>query len=296
MDREKPPSLLDLIEKSKDSTKTPQTSMISVIIQEYKACNDAQNPMFKGDKMRNIKMTIEYDGGRYLGWQRLGDSDKTIQGKIENILSAMTGAEIEIIGSGRTDAGTHARGQVANFKTTSKMDLTAMQDHLIRYLPRDIVVKELEEVPERFHARYHAAGKTYSYHVWNNAVPSAFERHYSYHYPGQLDVDRMNEACQKLVGKHDFLGFSSLKKSKKSTVRTINDITIQQEGNLLHFSFTGEGFLYNMVRIMMGTILEIGAGTMELEYIDAIFKSGIRSEAGMTVPSHGLFLDAVYYD
>ena len=246
--------------------------------------------------MRNIKMTIEYDGGRYLGWQRLGDSDKTIQGKIENILSAMTGTEIEIIGSGRTDAGTHARGQVANFKTTSKMDLTAMQDHLIRYLPRDIVVKELEEVPERFHARYHAAGKTYSYHVWKNAVPSAFERHYSYHYPGQLDVDRMNEACQKLVGKHDFLGFSSLKKSKKSTVRTINDITIQQEGNLLHFSFTGEGFLYNMVRIMMGTILEIGAGTMEPEYIDAIFKSGIRSEAGMTVPSHGLFLDAVYYD
>ncbi|MGA9517153.1 MAG: tRNA pseudouridine(38-40) synthase TruA, partial [Trichococcus sp.] len=100
--------------------------------------------------MRNIKMTIEYDGGRYLGWQRLGDSDKTIQGKIENILSAMTGTELEIIGSGRTDAGTHARGQVANFKTTSKMDLTAMQDHLIRYLPRDIVVKELEEVPERF--------------------------------------------------------------------------------------------------------------------------------------------------
>ena len=130
MDREKPPSLLDLIEKSKDSTKTPQTSMISVIIQEYKACNDAQNPMFKGDKMRNIKMTIEYDGGRYLGWQRLGDSDKTIQGKIENILSAMTGEEIEIIGSGRTDAGTHARGQVANFKTTSKMDILYGLDFL----------------------------------------------------------------------------------------------------------------------------------------------------------------------
>ena len=172
-----------------------------------------------------------------------------------------------------------------------------MQDHLIRYLPRDIVVKELEEVPERFHARYHAVGKTYSYHVWNNVVPSAFERHYSYHYPGHLDVDRMNEACQQACRKPMTSSVSlHSKKSKKSTVRTINDITIQQEGNLLHFSFTGEGFLYNMVRIMMGTILEIGAGTMEPEYIDAIFKSGIRSEAGMTVPSHGLFLDEVYYD
>ncbi|CZQ99318.1 trna pseudouridine synthase [Trichococcus palustris] len=245
--------------------------------------------------MRNIKMTIEYDGGRYLGWQRLGDSDKTIQGKIENILSVMTGTKIEIIGSGRTDAGAHAKGQVANFKTTSNMDLAEMQDYLIRYLPRDIVVKELEEVPERFHARYHAAAKKYSYHVWNAAVPSAFGYHYSYLYPGHLDVDRMNEACSKLVGTHDFIGFSSLKKSKKSTVRTINEITIQREGNLLHFAFVGEGFLYNMVRIMMGTILEIGAGTMEPDYIDAIFESGIRSDAGMTVPSQGLFLDEVYY-
>ncbi|MDK2780821.1 MAG: tRNA pseudouridine38-40 synthase [Trichococcus sp.] len=246
--------------------------------------------------MRNIKMTIEYDGGRYLGWQRLGDSDKTIQGKIENILSEMTGTKIEIVGSGRTDAGAHAKGQVANFKTESKLEFAAMQEFLNRYLPQDIVVKELEEVPDRFHARYHASGKKYSYYVWNNAVPSAFERKYSYHYPGHLDVDKMKEACRKLVGTHDFIGFSSLKKSKKSTVRTIDEITIQKEGNLLHFAFVGEGFLYNMVRIMMGTLLEIGAGTMEPEYIDAIFESGIRSDAGMTVPSQGLFLDEVYYD
>jgi len=246
--------------------------------------------------MRNIKMTIEYDGGRYLGWQRLGDSDKTIQGKIENILSEMAGSKVEIIGSGRTDAGAHAKGQVANFKTESKLDLAAMQEFLNRYLPQDIVVKELEEVPDRFHARYHASGKKYSYYVWNNAVPSAFERKYSYHYPGHLDVDKMNEACRKLVGTHDFIGFSSLKKMKKSTVRTVDEITIQKEGNLLHFAFIGEGFLYNMVRIMMGTLLEIGAGTMEPEYIDAIFASGIRSDAGMTVPSQGLFLDEVYYD
>ncbi|MDE1549348.1 tRNA pseudouridine(38-40) synthase TruA [Jeotgalibaca caeni] len=246
--------------------------------------------------MRNIKMTIEYDGGRYLGWQRLGDSDKAIQGKIEKILSAMTGEEVEIVGSGRTDAGTHAKGQVAHFKTESKMELAAMQDHLIRYLPRDVIVKELEEVPERFHARYHATGKKYTYRIWNYAIPSAFERHYSYHYPGTLDADLMNAACRKLEGTHDFIGFSSLKKSKKSTIRTVNEITIRQTGPLLEFSFVGEGFLYNMVRIMMGTILEIGAGTMTVEDIEAIFENGVRSEAGMTVPSHGLFLDEVYYD
>ena len=250
----------------------------------------------KRDNMRNIKMTIEYDGGRYLGWQRLGDSDKTIQGKIENILSEMTKTNIEIVGSGRTDAGTHAEGQVANFKTTSNLDLVAMRDHLNTYLPRDIIVKELEEVPERFHARYNVIGKKYSYYVWNTVVPSAFERNYSYHYPEQLDVEKMNEACSKLIGTHDFIGFSSLKKTKKSTVRTIDEISIHREGDLLHFTFVGEGFLYKMVRIMMGTLLEIGAGVMEPAYIDAIFESGIRSDAGMTVPAQGLFLDEVYYD
>lgn len=127
-------------------------------------------------------------------------------------------------------------------------------------------------------------------------MPSAFERNYSYHLPVELDIDKMNEACSKLVGTHDFIGFSSLKKSKKSTVRTINEITIQKEGDLLHFTFIGEGFLYKMIRIIMGTILEIGAGTTEIASIDAIFKSGIRSEAGMTVPSQGLFLDEVYYN
>lgn len=246
--------------------------------------------------MRNIRMLIEYDGGRYLGWQRLGDSDKTIQGKIENSLLEMTKTKTEIIGSGRTDAGTHANGQVANFKTSSDMAVTTMRDHLNTYLPRDIIIRELEEMPERFHARYNAVGKKYSYYVWNNVIPSAFERHYSYHYPGELNLIKMNEACEKLTGSHDFIGFSSLKKSKKSTVRTINEISIDTEGDLLHFTFIGDGFLYKMVRIIMGTLLEIGSGTMEPEYIDAIFESKIRSDAGMTVPAQGLFLDEVYYD
>ncbi|MEI5993629.1 tRNA pseudouridine(38-40) synthase TruA [Candidatus Enterococcus mansonii] len=245
--------------------------------------------------MRNIKLTIEYDGTRYLGWQRLGNSDKTIQGKIENILTQMTGTVIEIIGSGRTDAGTHARGQIANFKTNNTLGLAEMVEFLNRYLPRDIVVKKAEEVSERFHARYNATGKKYSYHVWNQAIPSAFERHYSFQYPQELDIELMNKACQKLIGTHDFIGFSSLKKTKKSTTRTIEELSIQKEGDMIHFTFVGDGFLYKMVRIIMGTLLEIGSGTMQLEVIDEVFERKVRSDAGMTVPSQGLFLDEVYY-
>lgn len=245
--------------------------------------------------MRNIKLTIEYDGKRYLGWQRLGDSDKTIQGKIENIIKQMTGEEIEIVGSGRTDGGTHARGQVANFKTHSELSLAEMIAFLNRYLPQDIVVKDAEEVAERFHARYNAAGKQYSYYVWHAEIPSAFERAYSYHYPQVLDLDRMRKACNKLTGKHDFMGFSALKKTKKSTVRTIENITIEEEGSLLHFTFVGDGFLHKMVRIMVGTLLEIGAGTMELEVIDEVFANKVRKNAGETVPAQGLFLDEVFY-
>lgn len=245
--------------------------------------------------MRNIKLTIEYDGKRYLGWQRLGDSDKTIQGKIEATLSKMTGEELEIIGSGRTDSGTHARGQVANFKTTSALPVEKMMDYLNHALPRDIVITKVEEVPERFHARYNAAGKQYSYYVWNKEIPSAIERNFSYHYPQKLDINKMQAACDKLVGEHDFIGFSSLKKTKKSTVRTINSITIDKKGDLIQFKFVGEGFLYNMVRIMMGTILAVGSGEMELEVIDEVFDKKVRQTAGETVPAHGLFLDEVYY-
>lgn len=245
--------------------------------------------------MRNIKLTIEYDGKRYLGWQRLGDTEKTIQGKIETILSQMTGEKIEIIGSGRTDAGTHARGQVANFKTASTFETEKMLDFLNRYLPRDIVIKQVEEVAERFHARYHATSKTYSYYIWNDVLPTAFHRAYSFHYSKRLDSEKMNEACQLFIGKHDFLGFSSLKKTKKSTVRTIETISMHKEGSLIRFTYVGDGFLYNMIRIMMGTILEIGSGERDIATINQVFKEKIRTKAGETVPAHGLFLDEVNY-
>ncbi|KAF1304962.1 MULTISPECIES: tRNA pseudouridine(38-40) synthase TruA [Enterococcus] len=245
--------------------------------------------------MRNIKLTMEYDGKRYLGWQRLGDSEKTIQGKIENVLTQMTGEKIEIIGSGRTDAGTHARGQVANFKSATTMTEAEMLDFLNRYLPRDIVVKKVEEASERFHARYNASGKQYSYYVWNSPIPSAFERNYSFHVPQKLAINKMKEACEKLVGTHDFIGFSALKKTKKSTIRTIRQISIQQEGGLLHFTFEGDGFLHKMVRILAGTLIEIGAGNMDIEAIDEVFETKIRKNAGETVPAQGLFLDEVFY-
>ncbi len=245
--------------------------------------------------MRNIKMIIEYDGSRYLGWQRLGDSDKTIQGKLENVISEMVGTPTEIIGSGRTDAGTHARGQVANFKTSVDMTLKEMQDYINHYLPQDIVVKKLEEVQERFHSRYNVVGKKYIYYIWNSWIPSAFDRKYSFYYPDKLDINKMNIACSKLIGTHDFIGFSSLKKTKKSTVRRIDSISIHREDEMLKFEFVGEGFLYNMVRIIVGTLLEIGTGAREPEYIDQIFESNLRSDAGITVPAQGLFLEEVYY-
>lgn len=246
--------------------------------------------------MRNIKLTIEYDGRRYLGWQRLGDSEKTVQGKIEKVINIMTEEKIEIVGSGRTDAGAHAKGQVANFKTESEMPLSEMLEYLNRYLPNDIVVNKIEEVPERFHARYNATGKQYSYFVWNNTIPSVFNGFHSLYYFEELDLEKMNAACEKLIGEHDFLGFSAMKKSKKSSVRTIKELSITKEGNLLHFTFVGDGFLYNMVRILMGTILQIGTGELDISVIDRVFETKQRIDAGPTAPSHGLFLDEVYYD
>ncbi|RHH69097.1 MULTISPECIES: tRNA pseudouridine(38-40) synthase TruA [Vagococcus] len=245
--------------------------------------------------MRNIKMTIEYDGKRYQGWQRLGDSDKTIQGKIENIIHQMTGEKLEIVGSGRTDAGTHAKGQVANFKTESDLSLDDMLDFFHQYLPQDIVVTQLEEMPERFHSRYNAKGKQYSYYVWNQRIPSAFYKNYSMHVPEKLDMEKVELACEKLTGTHDFRGFSALKKTKKSTTRTITELSVKQEGAILHFTFVGDGFLHKMVRIMMGTLLDVGTGKMSLEDIDQVFDTKIRSNAGDTVPAQGLFLDEVFY-
>jgi len=245
--------------------------------------------------MRNIKLIIEYDGSRYRGWQRLKDSDQTIQGKLESVISEMTGSPIEIVGSGRTDAGVHAKGQVANFHTKSEMRIREIHQYINHYLPQDIVVKEVTEAAERFHSRYHVKCKKYVYRIWNHWIPSPFHRKYSYHLPERLNISLMQEAAKKLEGTHDFLGFSSVKKTNKTTVRTIQEISIIKEGNMVEFSFVGDGFLYNMVRIIMGSLVEIGLKEKEISYIDEILKGKTRSIAGMTLPPQGLFLEEVYY-
>lgn len=245
--------------------------------------------------MRNLMLKIQYDGSRYLGWQRLGNSNMTIQGKIEDVISKMTGEDITIVGSGRTDAGVHARGQIANFTTSSEMTLAEMKTYMNHYLPKDIVVWDISDVLERFHSRYNVKGKKYSYYLWTGEVQPPFIRKYSWHFKDSLDMEKMKEASAKLMGTHDFIGFSSLKKTKKSTVRRLDSIEFEMDGDMLVLNFIGDGFLHNMVRILTGTLLDIGSGKINLERIEEIFKSGIRSEAGITVPPHGLFLEEVFY-
>lgn len=245
--------------------------------------------------MRNIKLKIAYDGGRYYGWQRLKDNDQTIQGKLESVISEMAQSYTEIIGSGRTDAGVHAKGQIANFHTNSTMTLEEMHHYINRYLPQDIVVKEITQVSDRFHSRYHAKSKKYTYYVWNHYTHSPFHRKYSYHLQKKLDVPLMKEAAAKFIGTHDFIGFSSLKKTKKSTLRTINELNILSQNNLMSFTFVGDGFLYNMIRIIMGSLVEIGLHEKELSHIDKVLEKNVRSKAGITMPPQGLFLEEVYY-
>lgn len=246
--------------------------------------------------MRNLKLTIEYDGRRYLGWQRLGDSDKTIQGKIEAAIEKALQEKIEIIGSGRTDTGAHARGQVANFKTQTTLPTAEIRQRLNHHLPNDIVIKSVEEAAPRFHARYNCTKKQYSYYIWNDEVPAVFGRHHHFYVSEELSLEKMQEACRKLEGKHDFLGFSALKKSKKSTERIIDAIEIKQHEQGLQIIFQGEGFLYKMVRIMVGTLIEIGLGKKEPKVIDEIFATKKREYAGETAPAQGLFLDWVNYN
>lgn len=245
--------------------------------------------------MRNFRLNIQYDGARYKGWQKLGDTDKTIQGKIEKVLGELTGENIELIGSGRTDAGVHALGQVANFHTMKKLSSEEIIEYCYRYLPEDIVVTDIEEVDKQFHARYNAKGKKYLYKIWNHKFHSPFMRKYAYHIPEVLDIELMKKAASYLIGEHDFSSFSSLKNKKKSKVREIYSIDIIIEGNTIDVLFYGNGFLYNMVRIICGTLIEVGLGKVIPEHVRYVLDMKDRSLAGPTVPSNGLVLYSVEY-
>jgi len=276
----------------------------------------------------NFKLTIAYDGNRYLGWQRLSDSDMTIQGKLETILYKLFGEEIEVIGQGRTDAGVHAKKQIANFwitggmlkdsKVTAKLldagvslkiarnassdvasAIEALYKYFNHYLPDDIAVTEIENADERFHSRYLAKEKWYRYRLLNSDIPNVFERKYVFQNPDNYNIENMRKAAKSLVGEYDFSAFTTAKKTKKSNVRTIYSIDINSVkipgGEEIVFDFRGDGFLYNMVRILVGTLIEVGMGQKSVNDVENILDEGVRQNAGFLAPACGLTLMEVKY-
>jgi tRNA pseudouridine38-40 synthase len=246
--------------------------------------------------MKNFKLTLSYDGTRYRGWQRQGNTDNTIQGKVEGLLSKLFDTPIEISGAGRTDAGVHAQGQVANFHVDTTMTADELCRRLRHMLPGDIGLMAVEEVPPRFHSRLSAVEKTYCYRIWNSDTPNVFLARYTHQVPGPLDVDAMEQAAQQFVGTHDFLGFCSNKHFKKSSVRTIHSFRVERVGDEVRLTVTGDGFLYNMVRIMAGTLLEVGQGRRDGADIPAMLAEKNRLAAGETAPAKGLCLVEVRYE
>lgn len=244
--------------------------------------------------MRNLRLDLCYDGTRYRGWQRLPGKDDTIQGKLETTLSRILGEQIEVSGSGRTDAGVHAKRQVANFHCESLMSAEEILVQLRRYLPEDIGIYSCREVSQRFHARLNAREKTYRYRIWNSDAPCVFQRRYVTVMPEPLNLQDMRQAADLLCGEHDFSAFCGNAKMKKSTVRFLRSIQIEQKGEEIQLCFTGNGFLHNMVRILVGTLVEVGRGERDVQSIPALF-GGKRAEAGFLAPPQGLCLEEVMY-
>lgn len=244
--------------------------------------------------MRNLRLDICYDGSRYRGWQRLPGREDTIQGKLETALSRILEEPIEISGSGRTDAGVHARGQVANFHCGSKMPSEEILGALRRYLPEDIGIYSCKDVSPRFHARLNAKEKTYLYRIWNSEAPCVFERRYVARMPERLNLDAMEAAAAQLTGQHDFSAFCDNARMKKSTVRFIRAIQVSRYGQEIRIRVTGNGFLHSMVRILVGTLVEVGRGQRSVSSIPALF-GGTRAEAGFLAPAQGLCLEEVIY-
>lgn len=246
---------------------------------------------------RNIRLVVSYDGTDYHGFQTQTYTDRTIQGQLEIALRKLTSRETSIIGSGRTDAGVHARGQVVNFQTESKIPTERWALALNSLLPADIVVLEASEVPLDFHARKSAIRKTYRYTINNNRFPDVLQQRYQYHVPVALSADLMAEALQALVGEHDFTSFCSAKSTQRSHVRTIYEARLEKTADgLYHIYLTGNGFLYNMVRIIAGTVIEVGSGKRSLEQFRSLLQVRDRTMSGVTAPAHGLVLWNVEYE
>ena len=245
--------------------------------------------------MKNYKLTLQYDGTKYNGWQRQGNTVNTIQGKLNEIIGKYLGEEIDVAGSGRTDAGVHAYGQVVNFKTKQNLDIEKFQHDMNSYLPHDIRITQVEVVDDRFHARLSAVEKTYEYVIDNGKVSDVFARKYVWRIEEALDIEAMKVASKHLIGTRDYTSFCGNKKFKKSAVRTITDITIEEGNGKIKISYTGNGFLQNMVRIMTGTLVEVGLSKRKADTIPAILEAKSREAAGMMAPPEGLFLKCVNY-
>lgn len=244
--------------------------------------------------MRNLRLDLCYDGTRYKGWQRLAAGDNTIQAKLEQTLSRILNEPVDVVGSGRTDAGTHAMRQVANVHCNSTMPCEQILQQLRQHLPEDIGIYSCRNVSERFHARLNAKSKTYRYRVWNSEKPCVFDRKYVYVDTRQLHLESMRQAAAYFIGGHDFSAFCANKNMKKSTVRHIDSFDISVTDNEVVFTVTGNGFLHNMVRIMVGTLLEVGRGERTPESIPGLFGAQ-RAEAGEKIPACGLCLMEVTY-
>ena len=245
--------------------------------------------------MRNIKLKIEYDGKNFAGWQTQ-PGKASIQGEIIKAINEITGEEVELNASGRTDAGVHALGQIANFKTNTEIDIKKIPYAINSKLPNSIVIKTAEEVEERFHSRYNCVGKTYRYIVNNAEFPSALNRYREFHIAQKLNIEDMKKAIKMFEGTHDFKGFkSSGGNAKKTTVRTLTKCELKEDGERIIIELSGDGFLYNMVRIIAGTIVDIGLGKINVDDLPSIIESGDRTLAGKTLPPHGLYLVEVRY-
>ncbi len=244
---------------------------------------------------KNIRLVISYDGTRYFGWEHQPNTDMTIQGKLENVASKMLDKETEIIGAGRTDAGVHAKGMVANFFADTDMTEEEIKDYFNKYLPDDICVVSATFAGDRFHSRYNALGKTYRYTCYVGKEKPVFDRKYVYALEACPDIEAMKEAAKILVGEHDFASFCANPKMKKSTVRLVDEIDIERNKDILTFTYHGTGFLQHMVRILTGTLLEVGFNRMSPKDVGSIMEAKDRKLAGPTAPAQGLCLIKVDY-
>jgi tRNA pseudouridine38-40 synthase len=245
--------------------------------------------------MRNFKLVIQYDGSRYKGWQKQEDNELTIQGKLEGVLTKMAEEVIEVIGCERTDVGVHGENYIANFKTGCSLSEALMLEYLYNFLPEDIVVKSIEEMDDRFHARYNVQAKTYVYTVYNGPFRNVFNRKYTYHLEDELNVELMKQAAEVLKGKHDFQSFTSVKAGAKSTVREIQELDITKEEALVSIRIKANDFLWHMPRFIVGVLLEVGQGRMKVEEVTARLKEEKKGEAAFLAKPKGLCLQSVEY-